>query len=190
MVNNLNPNYLTGKILIASPSMIDSGFDKNIIYICEHSPDGAMGIILNQPIKEIYLPDILNQLNLKTINQLFDTHVYFGGPVDTSRGFILHSPDYQTPGTIKVGNQISLSSSKETLNSIANGKGPREFFIAFGYAGWSNGQLDQEIKENSWLHTEVDNNILWKCEDKKKWLECLSKIGITPSSYVNVTGSA
>ena len=163
-------SFLTGKILIASPSMLDPRFDKSVIYICEHSLNGAMGIIINQPIKEIQLNEIFSQMNIKSIGKNFNRDVYFGGPVETTRGFILHSSDYQMPETIHLDNEVSLSSSTEILQSIAKGKGPENYFMAFGYAGWSSGQLDEEIKDNSWIHTEADNKMLWHYENKEKWL--------------------
>ncbi len=181
-------SFLTGKILIASPSMLDPRFDKSVIYICEHSLNGAMGIIINQPIKEIQLNEIFSQMNIKSIGKNFNRDVYFGGPVETTRGFILHSSDYQMPETIHLDNEVSLSSSTEILQSIAKGKGPENYFMAFGYAGWSSGQLDEEIKDNSWLHTEADNKMLWHYENKEKWNKALYKIGIKPGSLINESG--
>ncbi|MEE2704579.1 MAG: YqgE/AlgH family protein [Pseudomonadota bacterium] len=183
-------SFLTGKILIASPSMLDPRFDKSVIYICEHSLNGAMGIIINQPIKEIQLNEIFSQMNIKSIGKNFNRDVYFGGPVETTRGFILHSSDYQMPETIHLDNEVSLSSSTEILQSIAKGKGPENYFMAFGYAGWSSGQLDEEIKDNSWLHTEADNKMLWHYENKEKWNKALYKIGIKPGSLINESGRA
>ncbi len=183
-------SFLTGKILIASPSMLDPRFDKSVIYICEHSLNGAMGIIINQPIKEIQLNEIFSQMNIKSIGKNFNRDVYFGGPVETTRGFILHSSDYQIPETIHLDNEVSLSSSTEILQSIAKGKGPENYFMAFGYAGWSSGQLDEEIKDNSWLHTEADNKMLWHYENKEKWNKALYKIGIKPGSLINESGRA
>ncbi len=195
MINNFKKkvsksSFLTGKILIASPSMLDPRFDKSVIYICEHSLNGAMGIIINQPIKEIQLNEIFSQMNIKSIGKNFNRDVYFGGPVETTRGFILHSSDYQIPETIHLDNEVSLSSSTEILQSIAKGKGPENYFMAFGYAGWSSGQLDEEIKDNSWLHTEADNKMLWHYENKEKWNKALYKIGIKPGSLINESGRA
>ena len=129
----IDSRFLTGKMLIASPSMLDQRFDKSVIYVCEHSSNGAMGIIINQPIKEIQLTQIFSQMNIKSIDKEFNRDVYFGGPVETSRGFILHSSDYQVPETIHLDNQVSLSSSTEILQSIAKGVGPENDFMAFGY---------------------------------------------------------
>ena len=185
-----NSRFLTGKILIASPSMLDPRFDKSVIYVCEHSLNGAMGIIINQPIKEIQLNEIFSQMNIKSIGKNFKRDVYFGGPVETSRGFILHSSDYEIPETIHLNNEVSLSSSTEILQSIAKGTGPENYFMAFGYSGWSSGQLDQEIKDNSWLHTEADNKILWHYKNKEKWNKALYKIGIKPGSLINESGRA
>tara|TARA_B100001029_G_C14998293_1_gene416404 strand:- start:211 stop:798 length:588 start_codon:yes stop_codon:yes gene_type:complete len=186
----IDSRFLTGKMLIASPSMLDPRFDKSVIYVCEHSSNGAMGIIINQPIKEIQLTQIFSQMNIKSIDKGFNRDVYFGGPLETSRGFIIHSSDYQVPETIHLDNQVSLSSSTEILQSIAKGVGPENYFMAFGYAGWSSGQLDQEIKENSWLHTESDNRILWHYENKEKWNKALYKIGVKPGSFINESGTA
>jgi len=183
-------NFLTGKILVAMPTMEDPRFKKSVIYVCAHTEDGAMGLVINRPIEELRFSEILKQLGIATKTNDSEIEVYSGGPVESARGFVLHSPEYKMDGTVPVDNNTSLSATMDILVSIANGSGPRQYLMTLGYAGWTGGQLEDEVKNNTWLSLEADNEILWKCSNSSKWESALKKLGVEPGMLVSEFGTA
>src|SRR5512138_3443103 len=162
--NAPDESYLDGQMLIAMPVMGDPRFERSVIYMCAHSADGAMGIMVNRPAGSIDFPDLLVQLNIISKNdqiKLSDTaesmKVMRGGPVDTGRGFVLHSSDFfLANATLPIDDQICLTATVDILKAIANGNGPKHAILALGYAGWGPGQLETEIQGNGWLHCAAD----------------------------------
>ena len=158
--------------------------------MCHHAADGAMGLIINRPIEDLAFNDILSQLDIKPKRGCEEIRVHRGGPVETSRGFVLHSTDYNREGTLKVSDDIALSATTEILRSIASGDGPARSLMALGYAGWGESQLDEEIKRNAWLSVPGDSELLFSEEVGNKWSRALAKLGINPAMLSASAGHA
>ena len=188
--NSSEPGYLSGQFLAAMPAMGDPRFEKSVIYICAHSEDGAMGLIINQPLEELNFPDILDQMGIEPTPACDQITVHCGGPVESARGFVLHSSDYQMDGTLVVDEAVALSATTEVLKAIAYGTGPKQSLMALGYAGWGAGQLDDEIMNNAWLNIPCDGTLLWSTEDDMKWDQALGTLGIRPAMLVADAGHA
>ncbi len=172
---------LTNNLIIAMPGLTDPIFEKSVSYICQHTSQGAMGLTINHPTN-INLSDLLAQLDITlNVESLASTPVYLGGPVETGHGFILHSNDNELTTwtqTLKINDTISLSSSKDILIAIANGKGPSNFLVTLGYAGWGKGQIEKEMEENSWLNVSADNDIIFNTPTDQLWESAARKLGI------------
>ena len=188
--NSSEPGYLSGQFLAAMPAMGDPRFEKSVIYVCAHSEDGAMGLVINQPLEELKFPDILDQMGIEPTPACDQITVHCGGPVESARGFVLHSSDYQMDGTLVVDESVALSATTEILKAIAYGTGPKQSLMALGYAGWGAGQLDEEILNNAWLNVPGDGALLWSTQDETKWDAALGTLGISPASLVADAGHA
>ena len=173
--------YLTGQFLIAMPTMGDPRFERTVIYMCAHSADGAMGLVVNRVASEIDFPELLDQLEIKTDGIKNPIPVLTGGPVETGRGFVLHSMDYSQDSTLKVTDEVGLTATVDILRAIAEGEGPAKSLLTLGYAGWSSGQLDNEIQANGWLNVSSDTSILFDEDLNSKWDRAVRKVGIDPS---------
>jgi len=182
--------YLVGHLLVAMPGMPDSRFTKSVIYICAHNDEGAMGLVINQPMNDISFPDLLDQLNLEQTDPSAAISIQFGGPVEQGRGFVLHSPDYIHEATLVVDGGIALTGTVDILQDIAEGRGPQKRILALGYAGWGAGQLDSEILANGWLTVEADPEIVFNVDLDKKWNTALAKLGIDLSLLSEDAGHA
>jgi len=183
--------YLTGQLLVAMPGMLDPRFTKTVIYMCAHNADGAMGLVVNKLIESLSFPDLLAQLGIESVGIGDQIKIHFGGPVESSRGFVLHSPDYQRDATLVVDDQVALTATVDILKAIATGGGPRHSLLALGYAGWGPGQLDEEIKANGWLHVAADEDLVFgggNIEDK--WEKAMAKLGIDPRMLSDSAGHA
>lgn len=189
--------YLDGQMLIASPSMSDDRFAKSLIYICAHSPEGAMGIVVNQPANNIKFPDLLVQLDvvsdgdeIKVSPRHDDVMVMKGGPVETGRGFVLHSADFFIEdSTLPIDEGICLTATIDILKAIATGSGPSSAILALGYAGWAPGQLEQEIQNNGWLHCTADAELIFG-DPEQKYEKAMRKLGIAPGMLSSEAGHA
>jgi putative transcriptional regulator len=178
--------YLDGQMLIAMPTMGDDRFARSVIYVCAHSNEGAMGIIVNQPAEHISFPDLLVQLDVIPAADLIqlptragDVKVLKGGPVDTQRGFVLHSSDfYIENSTLPIDEGICLTATLDILKAIARGDGPKSAILALGYAGWAPGQLENEIQHNGWLHCTADPELIFGEDIIGKYNKALKKIGV------------
>ena len=178
--------YLDGQMLIAMPTMGDERFSRSLIYMCAHSSEGAMGIIVNQPAPLISFPDLLVQLEVVGAAELIQlppsaegVKVLKGGPVETSRGFVLHSSDfYIENSTLPIDEGICLTATLDILKAIARGDGPQSAVLALGYAGWAPGQLETEINQNGWLHCSADLELIFGQDTEHKYTKALRKIGI------------
>ena len=182
--------YLTGQFLIAMPTMGDPRFERSVIYMCAHSADGAMGLVVNRVASEIDFPELLDQLEIKTDGIKNPIPVLTGGPVETGRGFVLHSMDYSQDSTLKVTDEVGLTATVDILRAIAEGEGPAKSLLTLGYAGWSSGQLDNEIQANGWLNVTSDTSILFDEDLNSKWDRAVRKVGIDPSFLSAEAGHA
>lgn len=183
-------SYLTGRFLIAMPGMPDDRFQQTLIYVCAHGPEGAMGLVVNKPMESISFPDLLEQLDITVPPEGQGIEVLFGGPVETGRGFVLHSPDYVHDATMVVDESVALTATVDVLRAIAGGEGPRQSLLALGYAGWGAGQLDDEIKDNGWLSVDADAELLFNTGVESKWQAAMKKLGIDPLMLSDSAGHA
>src|SRR5215470_6352043 len=190
--------YLDGQMLIAMPSMRDERFTRSLIYMCAHSSEGAMGIIVNQPAANITFPDLLVQLDVLGAAELIElptraggVKVLKGGPVETSRGFVLHSSDFFIENsTLPIDEGICLTATLDILKAIARGDGPQSAVLALGYAGWAPGQLENEINQNGWLHCAADLELIFGQDTEHKYTKALRKIGINLGMLSTEAGHA
>jgi putative transcriptional regulator len=186
----LQSSYLRGKLLLAMPNMGDPRFERAVICICEHTADGAMGIIINQPATHIEFPELMKQLEIPLPENHTDVSVFTGGPVEPNRGFVLHSADYTQDSSLVISQIMALTATVEVLRALAANEGPRQSLLALGYAGWSAGQLESEIQDNAWLHTEIDGDLVFATEPELKWPLAMAKLGIDVSMLSSTAGNA
>jgi len=196
--NAPDEGYLDGQMLIAMPVMGDPRFERSVIYMCAHSSEGAMGIIVNHPAGSIDFPQLLMQLDIiKSADQIKvpdhgePMQVLKGGPVDTGRGFVLHSSDFfLQDATLRIDEDICLTATVDILKAIAKGAGPKHAILALGYAGWAPGQLENEIQHNGWLHCAADPDLVFGSAIEEKYPRALRKIGIDPGMLSGDAGHA
>ncbi|HEY6701178.1 MAG TPA: YqgE/AlgH family protein [Pseudolabrys sp.] len=190
--------YLDGQMLIAMPAMNDERFSRAVIYVCAHSTEGAMGIIVNYPASNIKFPDLLVQLEVIPASERIqlptraeEVKVLKGGPVETGRGFVLHSADFFIENsTLPIDEGICLTATLDILKAIARGNGPASAILALGYAGWAPGQLEQEIQQNGWLHCSADPELIFGQDTGAKYEKALRKIGIDLGMLSSEAGHA
>jgi putative transcriptional regulator len=190
MADRAQPQHLTGMLLVAMPTMADPRFARSVIYLCAHSPEGAMGLVVNQAAESVTFPAVIDQLGITPTTDCADTPVHVGGPVEASRGFVLHSPDYVLQSTLVIDENFALTATVDVLRAIADGKGPKRRVLALGYAGWGAGQLDAEIQANGWLLAPADADIVFGRRNEAKWDMALSKIGVDPRLLSTTAGHA
>ena len=183
-------SYVTGQLLIAMPGMRDERFAKSVIYMCAHSEEGAMGLVLNQRLDSLKFAELISQLELDEKHLSRDVPVHFGGPVESGRGFVLHTSDYRQDATLEVVNGVALTATVDILKAIAQGKGPQKSLLALGYAGWGPGQLDMEIRANGWLQVPSDSEIIFDIEPDTKWERAIERLGIDPRMLSDDVGHA
>jgi len=187
----INPSgYLAGQMLIAMPQMRDARFSRAVVYMCAHTAEGAMGLVINRMFNGLSFPDLLEQLNIEPTPRCEPIKIHFGGPVEAGRGFVLHSTDYVQETTLVVNDEIGLTATIDVLKAIANGEGPARSLLALGYAGWSAGQLDNEIRDNAWLSVEPDDELLFGTDLDTKWERAIAKIGVDFSMLSGEAGHA
>lgn len=195
---SLSDGYLEGQLLIAMPAMGDPRFNRAVIYLCAHSEDGAMGIIVNQRAPHISFPELLDQLEvlpsgeeIRLPRKLDNMAVHVGGPVETGRGFVLHSSDYFVENsTLTIDTGVCLTATVDILRAIMHGRGPEKSLLALGYSGWAPGQLEGEIHANGWLHCPADSSLLFDHDLGSKYDRAFAKIGIDPTHLVSDSGHA
>jgi putative transcriptional regulator len=176
-----DPGFLDGKLLVAMPGMGDMRFARAVIFLCAHSAEGAMGLIVNKPTPELRFADLLRQLKIPASEGLAATQVHFGGPVEHGRGFVLHSADYAVEGaSLKVNPGFAMTATIDILRDMARGAGPRRAILALGYSGWGPGQLEGEIQENGWLIAPADPDLVFSDADAGKWEAALRSLSIDP----------
>lgn len=190
--------YLDGQLLIAMPSMGDPRFSRSVIYICAHSSEGAMGIVINQRAPNISFAELLEQLKIVPSEErislpsaLNAMDVHLGGPVETGRGFVLHSADYfKAESTLPINDSVCLTATVDILRDIAKGSGPNKALLALGYAGWAPGQLEDEIQSNGWLNCPADPELVFDPAVDRKYNRALDSLGVDPSHLVSDSGHA
>lgn len=182
--------YLTGQLLIAMPHMQDSRFERTVIYVCVHNAEGAMGLVVNQRADELTFPHLLEQLGIETAARPSDLPIHVGGPVESGRGFVLHTSDYRQGSTIRVDDRVNLTATVDILKDIAEGRGPRHALLALGYAGWGAGQLDGEIQQNAWLNVSADEDLIFDGDLEHKWERSIAKLGVDVSLLSGDAGHA
>jgi putative transcriptional regulator len=182
---------LAGKLLIAMPDMADPRFAKSVIYLCAHSDEGGMGLIVNKPQSQIRFTDLLDQLQVPHAADSREIRVHFGGPVESGRGFVLHSAEYKSPlGTLRTDQSIGMTATMDVIEDIAAGRGPQRAMLALGYAGWGPGQLEQEIRQNGWLTCDPRDDIIFDDDNDHKWSGALGLLGIDPVLLSSTAGRA
>ena len=182
---------LNGKLLIAMPGMQDTRFEKSVIYMCAHSEDGSMGLIINKPVQELSFADLLSQLGIKPARPIDGVDVHFGGPVEHGRGFVLHSSDYaEASETLQVNEQFGMTASLDILEDISNGEGPVQCLLALGYAGWGPGQLEDELRANGWLIADASPKLVFNKDNEATWQAAIESIGIDPRLLSSTGGTA
>lgn len=190
--------YIDGQLLVAMPGMPDTRFAKSVIYICAHSDEGAMGLIINQTVPDIVFPDLLVQLNVIQPDQKImlsprasHVPVLRGGPVETGRGFVLHSGDYHKgQSTVPMESGICLTSTLDILKAVAHDEGPSRAVLALGYAGWAPGQLESEIQNNGWINCDADPDLVFDTDNERKYERVLATLGIAPGMLSEQAGHA
>ncbi|MEM7444467.1 MAG: YqgE/AlgH family protein [Pseudomonadota bacterium] len=176
--------YLTGQLLIAMPTMGDQRFARSVIYVCAHSSDGAMGLVVNKGLPAVDPAELLDQLGIDESERPESLRIQFGGPVESGRGFVLHTADFEHDGTVVVDRNdeggVAMTATLDILRAIAKGEGPCRHILTLGYAGWGPGQLDGEIQENGWLNVPADQTILFDEDLSTKWERAIAKLGFSP----------
>lgn len=181
--------FFSGQCLVAMPGMADERFNQSVIYVCAHTQEGAMGLTINRPIKELSFFNLLTQLHMEP-SILDDPPILAGGPVDVIRGFVLHSPEYASEATLPMGRLASLTVTTEVIRDISRGAGPKNYLITLGYSAWAPGQLEEEIKGNSWIPVEPSADLLFSQEPDRKWENALKTLGIDPALLSSEQGKA
>ena len=174
--------FLTGQLLIAMPGIGDSRFERSVILICAHDDRHAMGVAVNRPVEGLTVPDLLQKLDIGAADDVEPDSVLLGGPVEVERGFVVHTDDYRADHSLDVEGGLALTTTREILEAMAApGRQPRKALLALGYAGWSAGQLEREIRENVWLTVEADEALVFDAGYDTKWSRALSKLGVDPT---------
>jgi len=184
-------DFLDGQMLIAMPGMQDPRFHRSLVYLCAHSADGAMGLIVNKTADGLKLKDLFEKLGIPLGGGIATEPVHYGGPVETGRGFVLHSSDYHSDdATMKVDDGTSMTATLDILHAMASNRGPHRAIVALGYAGWAPGQLEAELQANGWLACAADEELLFGADEDTKWDKALAKIGVHPAMLSSTGGRA
>ncbi len=186
--------YLTGKLLLAMPSLGDSRFDHAVILMCAHDENGAMGLVINHTLEDVKFENLLEELGIKSDIKLdpksLSIPVLSGGPVDHARGFLLHSNDFVHKETISIDERYHVTGTIDALQAVAKGKGPDNMLFILGYAGWTAGQIEREIQDNAWLVVEPDETLIFGVDPAQKWQSAVQKLGFDPAMLTGDAGQA
>jgi putative transcriptional regulator len=179
--------FFTGQLLIAMPTMPDPRFARTVIYMCAHSDEGALGLVINKLFDDLNFEDLLDQVGIEPETCKRSIPVHSGGPVESGRGFVLHSQEFTDESTMVVDEKVALTASVDILRAIAEGNGPRHCLLALGYSGWGPGQLESEIHENGWLNVPADEALIFDTDLENKWQRAIAKIGV---DFAKLSGQA
>jgi putative transcriptional regulator len=182
--------YFEGQLLIATPSLTGSCFSRSVIYMCQHNEEGAMGLIINQKLETLDAKKIFEQFSIQLPKSKRAFPVFFGGPVDMVRGFVLHTADYSNKDTFPINEELALTSSTEILQDIVDGKGPKKSLLALGYSGWGAMQLEKEIEENSWFTVPPSLDLIFDSENESKWQRAADSVGVDLLKFSSNAGHA
>jgi putative transcriptional regulator len=182
--------FLTGQVLIAMPAMTDPRFAQSVIYLCAHTADGAMGLVVNRPLEQPSFDELLRQLEIAPMPPARRISLHKGGPVENARGFVLHTTDWSGDGSLKVDDTLALTASLDILKAIAGGGGPERGMLALGYAGWGPGQLDEEMQQNAWLNAPASMDLLFDRADDTKWRRAMASLHVDPLLLSGAAGHA
>lgn len=184
--------FLTGRLLIAMPTIGDPRFERAVVLVCAHTAEHAMGLTVNHPVEGLTVPSLLDRLGVKSEIELPEDLVLLGGPVENERGFVLHTDDYVSPNSsMPVGEGLSLTATREVLEAmVSHNRRPRRSMLALGYAGWGPGQLEHEIRENAWLVCDPDEALLFDVDHPAKWARALAKLGVSLDHLSGEAGRA
>lgn len=183
-------NGFQGQILVSLPGMVDPRFHKALIMICGHDENGAMGIVINKVIENVHLKDIIDQMDLTSIKHIPKQAIHYGGPVEIGRGFVLHTSDCMQGSSVSITDDIALTASTNLIQDVVQEKGPDHLLIALGYAGWSGGQLEEEIMQNAWLTVPAESKLVFDRDPDTLWERTLKGMGIDPSHLSFHSGRA
>lgn len=185
------PTYLTNHFLIAMPSLLDPNFSRGVTFLCQHSKEGAMGIMINR-VSPLTVGDVLAQMNLATdLPQVHHAPVYIGGPVQPERGFVLHDAGAaRWDSSFAISDELAVTTSRDILAAMAEGTGPKRAIVALGYAGWSEGQLEQEMLDNAWLTAAANVDVIFDTPPDKRWETAAHRMGIDLSTLSSQAGHA
>lgn len=185
---------LTGKLLLAMPSIGDPRFHRAVIYICAHDENGAMGLVVNAPVPDVKFQSLLGQLGIESDIEVdaknLELPVFNGGPVETARGFLLHSNEFKQQDTMQVDEAFSITGTTDALEAVAKGKGPEKALFILGYAGWTPGQLETELQQNAWLVADPDPALIFEGKPQEKWTHAMNKLGLDPAMLSGEMGRA
>jgi putative transcriptional regulator len=182
---------LQNHFLIAMPLMSEFNFARAVVYICAHNPEGAMGIVINRPLSDIRLGEVLLQMDIPNDNSMVnDAPVFLGGPIQPERGFIIHRPNVPWQSTLITSPELGVTSSQDILEALVKGKGPTDFIVLLGYAGWGPGQLEEEVANNYWLTTHSDPQILFETPYDKRWSAAAALLGVDIANISSEAGHA
>ena len=189
--NLSNDGFLTGKILLSMPAIHDSRFEESVIFVCGHDSKGAIGLMINKIIPTLHFGELLDQIDVPLIDQSRrDNTLYYGGPLEVSRGFVLHTPDFSSASTVHVNKYFSVTATVDILRALAKGQGPSQYRIALGYTGWSDGQIEMEITDNNWLVFDSVPEMVFEGRYELKWRDTLKMQGIDPGALSPNAGHA
>jgi putative transcriptional regulator len=181
---------LAGHLLIATPVVQDSCFARSVIYMCSHNEEGAMGMIINYPVDNVEMKDILEQLEIDSQIKLREFPIHFGGPVEANRGFVVHSADYSTDDSLIEKNGVVVTANISILQELEQGKGPNQGMLVLGYAGWSAGQLESEIEAGSWIVVPASKKLVFDTDNEIKWNVAIATLGFDMGHYSTTVGHA
>lgn len=194
MTTGNHDNYFTGKLLLAMPQLGDPRFHKAVIFICAHDENGAMGLVVNHVLPGLEMKQLLNLLKIPSDIELdvdaLKAPILCGGPVEASRGFLLHSRDFSQLDTVALSDDFAVTGTMQALRDALSGEGPKDMLFILGYAGWSAGQLEKEIQENSWLVADPDPAIIFSATPEEKWTRAIGKLGFDPAMLSSAAGRA
>ena len=182
-------SYLSNQFLVAMPGLEDSNFNHSVTLLCEHFEKGALGLVINRPT-DLHLSEMLDQMGVERERMSGDPIVYWGGPVQPERGFVVHSGPGTWDSTLRLDEDLYITTSRDVLGAIGRGEGPDRYMVALGYAGWGEGQLESEIMSNSWLNTPVDRAVLFGTPAPDRWLAATRLLGVDVSHLASVAGHA